>query len=626
MRFLSPILLRSSIPSPSLLFSARTVSIDSRFGCFDRKLLSVRPPARSGSDPPVHRGFRASWLRGGALTSSPMAEEGSVARRFWINSLKETVYAAYTPFVVCLAAGNLEMECFRNYIAQDVHFLRAYVQAYEMAEDCADDDDAKAGISDLRKSALEELKMHNSIVEEWGVDTTKEIAPFPATTKYIDFLLATAAGKVEGGKVPVKIVTPFEKTKIAAYTVGAMTPCMSLYAFLGKKLQMFLHLNGNNHPYKKWIENYASKNFEAAAEQIEELLDKLSVTLTGEELELIQKLYQQAMRLEIEFFLAQPIAQPAVVPLTRLHDPANRLVIFSDFDLTCTVVDSSAILAEIAILTAPKADLIGLDDSNARISSTDLRNSWDSLSGQYTEEYEQCIENILPSDKASSFDYEGLRKSLEHLSNFEKQANSRVVESGVLRGMNLDDIKRAGELLSLQEGCRDFFQKIVSKQENFNADIHILSYCWCGDLIRSAFASGSLNVLNIHANEFEYNESISTGNIIRKMESPLNKVEAFKDILGNAGDKDQHLSVYIGDSVGDLLCLLEADVGIVIGSSTSLRKVGEQFGVSFVPLFSGLVAKQKHLAEGAQPVWKGLSGVLYTVSSWTEIQAFILGE
>lgn len=34
-----------------------------------------------------------------------------------------------------------------------------------MAEDCADDDDAKAGISELRKSALEELKMHNSIVE-----------------------------------------------------------------------------------------------------------------------------------------------------------------------------------------------------------------------------------------------------------------------------------------------------------------------------------------------------------------------------------------------------------------------------------------------------------------------------
>ena len=135
-----------------------------------------------------------------------------------------------------------------------------------------------------------------------------------------------------------------------------------------------------------------------------------------------------------------------------------------------------------------------------------------------------------------------------------------------------------------------------------------------------------MSVLNIHANEFEYKESISTGNIIRKIESPLNKVEAFKDILANAGNTDQRMSVYIGDSVGDLLCLLEADVGIVIGSSTSLRKVGEQFGVSFVPLFSGLVAKQKQLAEGAQPVWKGLSGVLYTVSSWTEIQAFILGE
>lgn len=120
-------------------------------------------------------------------------------------------------------------------------------------------------------------------MQEWGVDTTKEIAPFPATTKYIDFLLATAAGKVEGGKVPVKIVTPFEKTKIAAYTVGAMTPCMSLYAFLGKKLQMFLHLNGNNHPYKKWIENYASKNFEVLAFVYYNIFHWVIDKLTGEE-------------------------------------------------------------------------------------------------------------------------------------------------------------------------------------------------------------------------------------------------------------------------------------------------------------------------------------------------------
>lgn len=77
-------------------------------------------------------------------------------------------------------------------------------------------------------------------MQEWGVDPTKEIPPSPATTKYTDFLLATAAGKVDGGKGSDKMVTPFEKTKIAAYTVGAITPCMRLYAYLGKELTAFL--------------------------------------------------------------------------------------------------------------------------------------------------------------------------------------------------------------------------------------------------------------------------------------------------------------------------------------------------------------------------------------------------
>lgn len=87
------------------------------------------------------------------------------------------------------------------------------------------------------------------------------------------------------------------------------------------------------------------------------------------------------------------------------------------------------------------------------------------------------------------FNYEALHKALEQLSDFEKKANSRVIESGVLKGLNLEDIKRAGELLILQSGCIDFFQKII-KNENLNANIHVLSYCWCADLIRAAFSSG----------------------------------------------------------------------------------------------------------------------------------------
>lgn len=87
------------------------------------------------------------------------------------------------------------------------------------------------------------------------------------------------------------------------------------------------------------------------------------------------------------------------------------------------------------------------------------------------------------------FDHEGLSKALEQLSDFERRANTRVIESGVLKGLALEDIKRAGERLILQDGCTGFFQSIT-KNENLNAKVHVLSYCWCGDLIRSAFSSG----------------------------------------------------------------------------------------------------------------------------------------
>lgn len=102
------------------------------------------------------------------------------------------------------------------------------------------------------------------------------------------------------------------------------------------------------------------------------------------------------MKLEVDFFYAQRRIQPSVVPLVQYLKPKSKLVIFSDFDLTCTTVDSSAILAEIAILTAQKTDLSVGEPGN---SSGDARASWNDLSSLYTEEYEQCIEKLLPSEK-----------------------------------------------------------------------------------------------------------------------------------------------------------------------------------------------------------------------------------
>ncbi|RVX19417.1 Bifunctional TH2 protein, mitochondrial [Vitis vinifera] len=628
-----------------------------------------------------------------------VVDEEGIARKFWIKFRNDSVVAMYTPFLVCLASGKLDSDAFLHCISQDVHFLKAFSQAYEIADDCADDDEDKDAIRKMRKLVIEALRMRDDAVRDWGFDLPKEIPYNSATSKYTDFLLATASGKT---------ATPFEKTKVAAYTLAAIAPYMRFYAFISNEIQTLLDPNDDSHKYKKWIDSYSSQSFEASALQNEDLLDKLSISLTGEELEILEKVYHQATKLEVDFFYAQPVVQQTIVPLCRVHDHAKyHLTVFCDFDMTCTPIDSSALLAEIAIVTAPKIDLNASETQLVRMSSTDLKNTWGVLSTQYTEELEKCMESIVPSETVEKFNYEGLCKALEQLSDFEKRANSRVVQSGVLKGLNLEDIKRAGQGLILQDGCTGFFQKIL-KNDNLKADVNVLSYCWCGDFIKSAFSSvamkffainkgegrsplisfiqclriptcwrmirewgllplsyiyeyvicfhtvgmaisldqhfqqvmddrldnghgisllGDLGVVRVYSNELAYEESISTGEIIKKMESAMEKLQAFKDILKEGCSNDmEHLTVYIGGSIGDLLCLLEADIGIVIGSSLNLRRLGDQFGVSFVPLFSGLVKKQQQLIEGGSPNWKGLSGTLYTVSSWTEINAFILGS
>lgn len=119
---------------------------------------------------------------------------------------------------------------------------------------------------------------------------------------------------------------------------------------------------------------------------------------------------------------------------------------------------------------------------------------------------------MFPVLSVAEFEYEGLCEALKQLAYFEKDANSRVVQSGVLKGLNLEDIKRASQHLIFQDGCRGFFQNTV-KCTNFKTDVHVLSYCWCGDLIRSAFASGILSetykscIIHFHEHTLSENSS-----------------------------------------------------------------------------------------------------------------------
>ncbi|XP_024980810.1 bifunctional TH2 protein, mitochondrial-like isoform X4 [Cynara cardunculus var. scolymus] len=478
-------------------------------------------------------------------------DEGGIAKSLWKKSRNESIFAIYTPYILSLASGKLDSASFLHCISQDLRFLQASAEAFEMAEECSDDDDDKAVIRKVRKRVLKKMAMFRLIVQEWGFELPAGNISDRAMVKCTDFLLATASGKAVGERFPV--------------------------------------------------------------------------CLTGEELQFVENIYQKAMKLQVEFFSAQPIIQNTIVPLYRAHgSDEHNFVIFSGFDMTCSAVDSCALLADIAIIKSSKAiKLNGYESLDDGASSDDLRDIWSSLHGQYVEEYEQCIDSIMLSDRVTQFNFESLCNALGQLSELEKAANLRVANSGVLKGLHMDEIKWAGEHLVFQDGCLEFFREI-EKSKDIAIDVHILSYCWSGDLIRSAFRSAS-GFPNVHSNELLFDESISTGEILKRVQNPTEKLQTFNEICKMSSNNGRNLSVYIGGSVEDLLCLLKADIGVVISPSANLTRLAGLFGFSFVPLFSGLVKKQRELIEGGCPCWSGLSGTLYTVSSWAEIHAFILG-
>ncbi|KAI3935077.1 hypothetical protein MKW92_027860 [Papaver armeniacum] len=178
--------------------------------------------------------------------------------------------------------------------------------------------------------------------------------------------------------------------------------------------------------------------------------------------------------------------------------------------------------------------------------------------------------------------------------------------------------------MKLHNGCLNFFEKV----NNPDVSVTVMS-CWSGDLTRSAL-SGDSDMLKVDGNEFSYADGIFTGDVTRQAhQSAIAKVEYFDDMV--AKNVHEHglipRSVFIGDSVSDLLCLLTADIGIVIGSNKSLIDVGNHYGITFVPLYAAVVEEQKKRIETDAWIWKGgMCGTLYTVTSWTEIHTLILGR
>jgi thiaminase/transcriptional activator TenA len=197
-----------------------------------------------------------------------------IAKQLWEECLPLAEAQLSHPFVQGIATGTLPRERFAAYVAQDAYFLDAFARAYALALAKSPDGETLRAFAELLQGALGELALHAGYAAQWGIDL--QPAPTEATLAYTDFLLRVAS------------------LEQAGHAAAAMTPCMRLYAFLGRSLASTADPAS---PYHEWVDTYASPEFDALATRLERLLDRLG----GDEAAL-RSHYRTAMALEHRFW------------------------------------------------------------------------------------------------------------------------------------------------------------------------------------------------------------------------------------------------------------------------------------------------------------------------------------
>jgi thiaminase (transcriptional activator TenA) len=201
----------------------------------------------------------------------------TISRQLWEANEDLAQACLEHPFVQAIADGTLEQPKFIYYVGQDAFFLEAFARAYSIAAAKAPDFAGFTMFYNLAGGVLAELRLHESYAAQWGIDL-RSVEPGAATRRYTDFLLLTAwSGDV-------------------GLTAAAMSPCMRLYAFLGKQLA------GNgipNHQYADWIRTYSSPDFTPLAETLESLVERYASDTA-----LVRSTYRYAILCERDFFQA----------------------------------------------------------------------------------------------------------------------------------------------------------------------------------------------------------------------------------------------------------------------------------------------------------------------------------
>jgi len=289
--------------------------------------------------------------------------------------------------------------------------------------------------------------------------------------------------------------------------------------------------------------------------------------------------------------------------------PDRDLHLILDFDGTCTNSDTTPLLPRLASL-----------HSNDTPQQREQRlGAFQKLEQEYFDNYCKVREDILrceteiddsngeSSDRSSrSYDPSNpdhLHEALEALDEVSTRVTHKVTSSSCLAGMPttvkqitqlIEENEEVREAVSLQKGCLD---AICRARLQHGWRLGVLSINWCPALIGAALVTPieqklKAQVVEVESIEEEQGDTeVWCNEITHKGEVRLTipgasakreliaSIKCRKQAENNFGDKEKSIVVYVGDSSTDLLGMLEADIGIMVGESSTVTNIAKKWCV-----------------------------------------------
>lgn len=241
-----------------------------------------------------------------------------------------------------------------------------------------------------------------------------------------------------------------------------------------------------------------------------------------------------------------------------------------DFDGTCTEQETTSLLPKLA----------------AKLSNSGALEERTALFKTFEDEYYRLYNAAklrLCSETMS------LEEALDSLDNVSSLVTEHVSASGVLKGLDvppstiaklIEKDEQVRSHVKLRSGCLTVLARYVA---NDDWQLGILSINWSPSLIQATIVlplsqqcvereQSLLDDIFIWSNEVDSNGVVSL-----QVPGALAKRACIEKLKPN-------FVVYVGDSSTDLLALLEANVGILIGSSKSAVDTARWWGIQVLPL------------------------------------------